>query len=437
MNTDPTSPSKVKKLATNNKACGDPIDRAPRKIFESKRLKDKPRNAVLAIPEDVDASHAGRKTPEPEKASLETPAIAFKDVDASDPSSVIRLEVKDTSLLSDLNPVLSNSGALDTTDRATRRPRGSVSYAEPNLRAKMRRPTKNLADAVKADDQTKLVIEIPDGEPSGDTDLPVRKTGMRTVFIKRENSPDLSNLWHIPPESQIEVKRQSSDPLENQTHAEPVDDLIDRAREGPSPVESHPPPENKPSRAGSAIAALSAGRPKSRKRDTDEGTKDSASGRPDTLNPGIDSLTAGERAGAVGAGDNQREPERTSSGTSTSTGTTTRTHRRHSSIPRNEDGASEGRRAVSGTIAIARRRDRTRESLLGAASTKDGDADVELKTARSVARLQVGAGAGAGAGAGGRGTESGAGAGAGVGGRGTIEGGRAERAASRRRSMML
>jgi len=62
---------------------------------------------------------------------------------SSEPSNN-RLDSRDTPPPPDL-------GAGTEGQRASRRSRGSVSYAEPNLRDKMRRPTKELVDAVLGD----------------------------------------------------------------------------------------------------------------------------------------------------------------------------------------------------------------------------------------------------------------------------------------------
>ena len=71
--------------------------------------------------------------------------------------------------------------------RPSRRQRSSVSYAEPNLRAKMRRPTKELVDAVQGEGKTKSIAKTEsDGEGTGPENT-LRST-MRTVTIKRDES---------------------------------------------------------------------------------------------------------------------------------------------------------------------------------------------------------------------------------------------------------
>lgn len=79
--------------------------------------------------------------PEPE-----TPANLDIFSPSSSQPSTTRAESRDTPPPSDLG--LGTEG-----QRPSRRARGSVSYAEPNLRDKMRRPTKELVDAVVVDDK--------------------------------------------------------------------------------------------------------------------------------------------------------------------------------------------------------------------------------------------------------------------------------------------
>ena len=92
--------------------------------------------------------------------------------------------------------------------RTSRRARGAVSYAEPSLRAKMRRPTKELAPAVG--DQTNGSKAQPrdssaraeSQERQSNQDVSVGK--MRTVTIKREKPSEESLAWKGLPEAQKE-----------------------------------------------------------------------------------------------------------------------------------------------------------------------------------------------------------------------------------------
>jgi len=85
----------------------------------------------------------------------------------------------------------------DGTNRPSRRVRSAVNYAEPSLNTKMRRPTKDLVDA----------IVIKSGN-SGDTRKP-----MRTVVIKRED--DSVEGWRD--ELPISAMAESNSPLGSKT----------------------------------------------------------------------------------------------------------------------------------------------------------------------------------------------------------------------------
>lgn len=395
---------------------GDPNDRLPKRILDGKRLKEKPQNALLGMPKDLDAPNPDRMSPEPEDSHPETPATAPEDTftpDASEPSSDVRPASKDTPPPSDLDLDTCGTGVFDPAERATRRPRGSVSYTEPNLRAKMRRPTKDLADAVKPGEQSKHAIVILDGETPREFDTSVEKGGLRTVIIKKENFADPSDLWQIPSSTETEAhgdrfQIQASSPLENTAAGRLANHLIAETLVEQLPIEEVQ--EKKPSGAGSAIAALSAGRLNSRKRDGNEGTREVAEGRRDVgalgASPPADDHQ--ERTDEVVAAESKTETDGVNN--------TTRSHRRYSSMPKEEGKVGESRPAAAGSMV--KRRERKRESLMTAAAN-DVHTGTELRNARSAARLQAGGG-----------------------GRGGVEGvgmgiGRAERAASRRRSMML
>lgn len=95
---------------------------------------------------------------------------------------------RDTSPPTDIAP-------RDEDPRPSRRSRGSISYAEPNLRAKMRRPTnefvaavatgsqQNHSDVVKLDDQSVSVVKVKT-EPTPDN-----RWKERPVVTLVENSP--------------------------------------------------------------------------------------------------------------------------------------------------------------------------------------------------------------------------------------------------------
>ncbi len=360
---------------------------------------------------DPDRSNSASLSPDPEQLAPEMPATASRGIPSPEIlklSSAVRPTSKDTPPPTDLEIDPSNPESFDATGRATRRPRGGVSYAEPNLRAKMRRPTKGLADAVGGDERPQQVIVIADEEIQGQVDTSVEKGGLRTVIIKKEDFPDSSDPWQIPSATEIQTTRdrfniEACSPLEKRgDDARPADETLDQTRGGQAPMVSQP--EHKPSGAGSVIAALSAGRPNSRKRDGNEGMREVAEGLKDVFD-----LSASYPGDGPGEGTDEVVPEGGGKTGSDGVNSGIRSHRRHSSIP-GEEGkvGGDGRLADSGLVA--KRRERKRESLINPAN--EGHPATELRSVRSAVRLQ---------------------------GKGGTEGrvGRAERAASRRRSMML
>ncbi|KAL1304615.1 hypothetical protein AAFC00_003582 [Neodothiora populina] len=130
--------------------------------------------------------------PEPENVSTmppKTPAPAIFSPTPSE-SSTARPEGRDTPPPSAFNPgSRSTSADVSASARPSRRARASVNYAEPNLISKMRRPDKNLADAV-AFDAGRSISAVAESE---------RKTGGRTVIIKQEEGGN--SAWKAIPSS--------------------------------------------------------------------------------------------------------------------------------------------------------------------------------------------------------------------------------------------
>jgi Shugoshin C terminus len=95
-----------------------------------------------------------------------------------------------------------------TDGRTSRRVRGAVSYAEPSLRAKMRRPTKELVAAVVEPTnsfkgqqrESSPRAESQERQPSQE----LSTVKMRTATIKREQPTDGSLAWKGLPEAQEE-----------------------------------------------------------------------------------------------------------------------------------------------------------------------------------------------------------------------------------------
>lgn len=141
-NDDISSPKKKTKQST-----ADEVTAAKSDLKKTKPIQNRPRlkaqNLKPAVTDVV---------PEPE------PAPAVATVTASDlgtplaepellaPNSPISAAPPDASRGD--TPPPADISSRGETSRASRRSRGVVSYAEPNLRDKMRRPTKDLVDAV-------------------------------------------------------------------------------------------------------------------------------------------------------------------------------------------------------------------------------------------------------------------------------------------------
>ncbi|KAL8830217.1 MAG: hypothetical protein Q9191_001557 [Dirinaria sp. TL-2023a] len=385
VNADPLqSPAKAKKAVVDDK------------VSDGKHSTNgKPRDRNRSIERPLNRKHERRRDDTHEQVqspgkvadeASETPAATPRDhaLPQSEPSAV-RPGSRDTPPPPDLNHETSAAKAFELAGRATRRPRGTVSYAEPSLRDKMRRPTKELVDAVGADDRPQIIkVQQKPTESGYDT--------MQRMIVKQENLGDDENWKTLP----IATKRESQKFMET----EPTSPRTSKS----NPMEGHPPmpvaghPEEcsmsiersertarAVSNAGSTIAALVSGTHNVKKREDKAAMKTKES-------KDIFELRSSS-------------PNETTMAVATMTGPI-RGSRRHSSISANVDAKTR----VTGSDGPASRRGERRRESTRPASTgpREGEYGVsELKSISSVADL--------------------------------VETGmtRAERAASRRKSMML
>ena len=93
-----------------------------------------------------------------------------------------------------------NDGNQTARMRPSRRSRGAVSYAEPNLRDKMRRPTKELVDAVAGERYRRISKAYPVKGTSNEQDTNAhdnahyQKTGQETNYMNDQGLPRRAKL---------------------------------------------------------------------------------------------------------------------------------------------------------------------------------------------------------------------------------------------------
>ena len=149
--------------------------------------------------------------------------------------------------------------------RPSRRQRGSVSYAEPNLRDKMRRPTKDLVDAVAGDEKAyfhRSASARAESEGLGEGDVVIvtgekrveKPRATRTVIVKAEKTEE-ENWKDLPlakttKHGEINVGRELSESLETGTGGK--DDLTTSIEGGKEETKV----AKKASGSSAAIAAL-------------------------------------------------------------------------------------------------------------------------------------------------------------------------------------
>lgn len=403
MNTDPvSSPVKIGRLAEGEKIKvlkpdmpSKPRDRTkPREQPASQRFA-RPAKMRQAEAQASESKSTTQNVTEISKVPSETSAPSSLDTfspDGSEPPAA-RPESRDTPPPADLDPETANTNTFGSMGRASRRPRGSVSYAEPNLRDKMRRPTKDLVDAVAAEErmQQKRTIknegDATEAEPVVTGEAPSK---MRTVTIKKEPTADYGLDWKALPMEKGESDRNSigaepPSPLSNKAPAAKTSlppSVVTERRRRPSMLErdrSSAECEQQGSGAGSTIAALITEHPKHRPR--------GESGPVDKLKPTSKHSETPEVYDIQGS--SPADTEDTAAKARESKATVARSSRRHSSV--SDDRIKD---------AMARRERR-----------KETAPAPDLKGVRSAATLVTNTG--------------------------EAVPGRGERAASRRRSMML
>ena len=146
-----------------------PVSRPSKDVVDEGKFKKNEKHAEAPVP----TVEVAPKTPAPEEADLFSPTDTL-------PSTAKPEFPRDTPPPPDLH------SAADT-GRPSRRPRGAVSYAEPNLRDKMRRPGKELVDAVGANARASRGTSI--AAESVERDLP---TGEKRTATKIKVEPDQS-----------------------------------------------------------------------------------------------------------------------------------------------------------------------------------------------------------------------------------------------------
>ena len=390
INTDPTnSPAKVSRFG-KDKVSGAKDD--PAKIVrERNRLKDKTRPKDPIIAKEKDAIIKGIEVKKSLEAPPETPAPPSSDPFSPGPSepSAARPDSRDTPPPPDLGP----DTGTGSFGRASRRPKGSVNYAQPNLRDKMRRPTKELVDAVGAEERARIAQAENDAS--------------KTIVIKQEEGDaDATPTWKTnAPKMDERARPEPISPLGNKIGAAdlPASVITERRRRTivPALKDDIVVPEKPTSGAASAIAALAAGTQRSKRREPEEEPSGDAERREQIGKP-PEATSIYEFTGSSPidpSGKHASEPSKEE------LAKTMRSSRRHSSVPASSE-------AGKGSIMISRRGDRRRETLVAKQPRESTEMGGEKKSGTaSVLELSAG------------GEQAAA--------------GRGERAASRRRSMMI
>ena len=200
VNTDPVvSPHKSGKINSTDRLIDVKKDILPKKPRDRERERVREKSIVSRPVHPPGQQRDPKPTSTESTSALPTdlppatpihPNLDLFSPVSSEPSTACP-DSRDTPPSLDLH--VDNSTAA-TNGRASRRARGSVSYAEPNLRDKMRRPGKELVDAVGVDERVQRAASVKaetmegiEGEKmEGESESTAAKPKVRTVVIKRE-----------------------------------------------------------------------------------------------------------------------------------------------------------------------------------------------------------------------------------------------------------
>jgi len=289
--------------------------------------------------------------PEPE-----TPAAPDIFSPSSSQPSTARAESRDTPPPPDLGP-----GAEG--QRPSRRARGAVSYAEPNLRDKMRRPTKELVDAVSKDQKSQCgsIAKLEEDVPSA------------TVTIKAESEAD-DDWKRMPAASSATVE---NSPLSSKA---PISDTLPSSitthRKRRESILSQAEADLSRSSSGSAIAALLA-----ENRRAKAAAKVKAKENEAAVTKAMSKLDIYEFRGSSPNPDD--EPAKAIKEEKP----VPRVSRRHSSVPR--DGALQSESEASDMEAPKKTEgstSRRRQSTLGLRSSSTAESGKELEIEKTLKR---------------------------------------------------
>ena len=294
-------------------------------------------------------------------------------------------------------PDLGPDTSTGSFGRASRRPKGNVNYAQPNLRDKMRRPTAELVDAVAAEERARKASLAREARESSQAAVIKLEDATEGLPVWKTNEPKESHRSLEEPTSPLSTKIR-----EPPKSSAPTTDTKRQTRTN-LPVgdddESHL--AQAPSAAASAIAALTAGSYKSKRNEGEHPERLLlAEGKPHELveRPSIYDFAGSspqESVNEVGSRDDGNAPK------------TSRSSRRHSTMLATSD-------QRKGTLSISRRGEKRRDSGLDGGQEQNPETGVAPVSARTKSVLEL--------------RDSG---------EGSSVGSRGERAASRRRSMML
>lgn len=356
-----------------------------------------------------------------------TPAGADSFSPPSTEPSTARPESKDTPPPGDLNPSATSTDQASAAGRTARRARAPVNYAEPNLISKMRRPTKELVDAVVPDGRRSTSAK-PDEASAPPTTAEKEKAKLRTAVVKREGDEGDGSAWKSLPSAAggsagaADDVGEPNSPLSKKTarqnQGQGQGQAQDEATAGPPTLNS--------SAAANAISALISASATSRRRPVAQTSNPEPEKRPVPPDPlGERKEKEKEKQSHLAVFDftDASPPDTTSGRPRVDLAKQAQAGRRHSSVPASAAGAlpavsakrGAGVRSVS-AAGVAALREREREREKGSREVRQAKSSAPLRSSSSSNTVNSGAG-----------DESG----------GEKGSGRGERAAARRRSMML
>ena len=220
------SPSKPRRSTTNT-TMTDKISARRGEVAKTTQLKEQQRrdrksSSVKPKPDTETEQQQQQQQPDDlpqQDLPPKTPSLDLFSPSLSSTDPPLSSEPPSTKQPSEMASTTASLEEVTAPGRGSRRARSAISYAEPNLRDKMRRPGKEFVDAVIGADPRKAREGSIGSKREGSVESTRGESnGVRTVTIKKEKPEDATSWKDLPKASTAdESDEEAKSPLVDKT----------------------------------------------------------------------------------------------------------------------------------------------------------------------------------------------------------------------------